>query len=295
VNPSQPSLLRKLENVDHLPTLPAVLAPLLRYLEQPPENIDLQQVIELISQDKSLTAQCLHMANSPLFGRLQTVDSVRGAVMALGIRHMREIAVSCSVLKLMPSVRSTLDPSVFWVHSFSCALVSQKLAQRIRFYNPEKAYLAGLLHDLGIIAILWLAPDDFCAAFDLARCEEIPLHEAEQRTLGFSHCETGEILAHRWNLAADVSAVVQFHHHPETAPAHRSLVAIVHLADLLCRMRDLGYGYPEQRQINLLESQAHALLIAECPDLAGFDWARFTFELDNYLIEVRSLVAHLHS
>src|SRR5271155_6277068 len=110
-------LRKRLENLENMPTIPVVLAPLLRYLEQPLDTLEVQQVVDLISQDKSLTAQCLHMANSPLFGRWQTVDSVRSAVMALGLQRMRDIALSCSVLTLLPTGNGKVDPVVFWEHS----------------------------------------------------------------------------------------------------------------------------------------------------------------------------------
>src|SRR5437868_2924740 len=88
-------LLKKLENMEEIPTLPIILNPLLKYLEQPLDSLDVQKVADLIAQDKSLAAQCLHLANSSLFGRWQKVDSVRSAVVALGLRRMREIAMSC--------------------------------------------------------------------------------------------------------------------------------------------------------------------------------------------------------
>ena len=73
------TLLKRLEELHQIPTIPAVLAPLLRYLQQPLEQLDVQKVTDMIAQDKSLAAQCLQMANSPLFGRWQKVDSLRGA------------------------------------------------------------------------------------------------------------------------------------------------------------------------------------------------------------------------
>ena len=87
-------LRKRLEGLEQMPTIPVVLAPLLKYLEQPLDQLDVQRVVDLISQDKSLAAQCLRMANSPAFGRWQTVDSIRNAVVALGLQRMRDIALS---------------------------------------------------------------------------------------------------------------------------------------------------------------------------------------------------------
>src|SRR5271163_4776170 len=185
------ALMQRLEGLRHIPTIPAVLAPLLRYLQQPVEQLDVQKVTDLLSQDKSLAAQCLHMANSPLFGRSQNVQSLRGAVVSLGFHHVSDIAMSCGVLNMLPGDKTSLDPVVFWEHSLGCALVCRHLARQIKLGDPGKAYLAGLLHDLGIIVNLWVLPQEFRKAYETATAEGVPLHEVEQRTLGFTHCESG--------------------------------------------------------------------------------------------------------
>src|ERR1700752_1129921 len=116
------TLLKRLDGLRQLPPLPAVLAPLLRYLQQPVEDLDVQKVTDLIAQDKSLSAQCLQMANSPLFGRWQKSESLRGAIIGLGFQRVSDIAMSCGVLNLMPR-DSGIDPTAFWEHSLGCALV----------------------------------------------------------------------------------------------------------------------------------------------------------------------------
>jgi HD-like signal output (HDOD) protein len=287
-------LMKRLEGLRQIPTIPAVLAPLLRYLQQPMEQIDVQKVTDLLSQDKSLAAQCLQMANSPLFGRAQNVESVRGAVVSLGFRHVSDIAMSCGVLNMLPSDSSSLDPVVFWEHSLGCALVCRHLARKIEFSDPGKAYLAGLLHDLGIIVNLWVFPKEFRAAWELGKAEGIPLQEAEQRTLGFSHTDSGRLLAERWELSADLIDVVSYHHAPEQSTDPAGLAALVQLADLLCRMRGLHYGYVEQRQVNLADQSGFTLLARHSTTMKDLDWARLTFELDSYMDEVHSLVRAIY-
>jgi HD-like signal output (HDOD) protein len=286
---SKAQLLKRLEGLHQIPTIPAVLAPLLRYLQQPVEQLDVQKVTDMIAQDKALAAQCLQMANSPLFGRWQKVDSLRGAIVGLGFQRVSDIAMSCGVLNMMPR-DSGIDPVSFWEHSLGCALVCRHFARKISYPDPGKAYLAGLLHDLGIIVNLWVMPKEFCTAFELANKEGIPLHEAEQSVLGFTHCESGHLLAERWELAPDLIEVVSLHHTPEQARDHAGLVALVELSDLLCRMSGLNHGYIEKREVNLIEQTSFAVLSQQCQSLKEFDWARLTFELDSYLDEVHSLV-----
>jgi HD-like signal output (HDOD) protein len=289
-------LLQRLDGLRKIPTIPAVLFPLLRYLQQPLEQLEVQKITDFLAQDKSLAAQCLHMANSPLFGpgRWQKVDSLRGAVVSLGIHHVSDIAMSCGVLNLLPQAKTSLDPVVYWEHSLGCALICRRLARKTNLCDPGKAYLAGLLHDLGIIVNLWVLPQEFRVAFEIAKAEGIPLHESEQESLGFTHCDSGRLLAESWRLAPDLIEVVAHHHSPENSTQDPGLVALVHVADLLCRMSGLNYGYVEQRQVNLFEDAGFTLLAQNSTSLKHLDWARLTFELDSYMDEVHSLVRAIY-
>jgi putative nucleotidyltransferase with HDIG domain len=291
---SRETLLKKLSNLQEIPSIPSVVFPLMRYLEQPLDGVDMQKVVEFISHDKALAAQCLHLANSPLFGRWQRVENVRGAVVALGLQRMRDIVLSCSVLQLTSGQAGAIDPVVFWEHSLGCALIARQLARKINFEDREKAYLAGLLHDIGVIVNLWLLPSEFRAAFDTARGENVPLHEAELAVLGITHCESGAILAKRWELTPDLVEVVASHHDVQSATSYRQLVALVSLADQLCRFGNIGYGYGEHRQLNLTEEKEFAVLAEGCPSIQELDWARFTFELESYVEEVHRLVTLLY-
>lgn len=224
-----------------------------------------------------------------IFGRWQKIDSLRGAIVGLGFQRVSDIAMSCGVLNMVPR-DSGIDPVAFWEHSLGCALVCRHFARKISYPDPGKAYLAGLLHDLGIIVHLWVLPKEFAKAFELARREAIPLHEAEQAVLGFNHCDSGRLLAERWELGPDLIETVAFHHTPENARDHAGLVALVDLSDLLCRVGGLNHGYIEKREVNMLGEASFALLSRQCGQLKDFDWARMTFELDSYLDEVHSLV-----
>lgn len=263
-------------------------------MKQPVENLNVQEVTDLIAQDKSLAAQCLQMANSPMFGRWQQTDSLRDAIDALGFHRISDIAMTCGVLNMTPKNSTGLDPIVFWEHSLGCALVCRQFARMISYPDPSKAYLAGLLHDLGIIVNLWVLQDEFRAAFEVARAEGIPLHEAEQQTLGFTHCESGRLLADKWGLSPDLCEVISLHHNPGESRDHAGLVALVELSDLLCRMSGLNYGYIENRQVNLLEQTGFAVLAQQYRRLKVFDWARLTIEMDSYMDEVHSLVRTIY-
>jgi HD-like signal output (HDOD) protein len=283
-------LLSRIEGLRQIPTIPVVLQPLLRYLELPTEEVDIQKITEMIAQDKSLAAQCLQMANSPLFGKWKKVDSLKAAIVGLGIQRVGDIAMSCGVLNVLPKKLGGINPVTFWEHSLGCALVCRHFARQIAYRDPCKAYLAGLLHDIGIVVNLWVLPDEFRAAFDLARAEGLPLYESEQSVLGFTHCESGALLAERWNLSADLRDTVLLHHTRYEWAEHAELIAMVELSDLLCRMSGLNHGFIEKREVNLLRQTGFAVLSQRYPNLQHLDWARLTFELEAYMDEVKSLV-----
>jgi putative nucleotidyltransferase with HDIG domain len=283
-------LLKQLDKVDHLPSLPVVIAPLLSYLQQPIDSLQVNEVARLIEKDESLAAQCLQLSNSPLFGRYQAVESVRGAVVSLGMRRMREITTSCSLINLTPK-DCPIDPTVFWEHSLGVALACRYFAREVGYGDPDKAYLAGLLHDFGVVMCFWVVPKEFAVAYAKASSTHVPLAEAEKEVLGISHTEVGGRLAKKWHMPSDLQQVIEWHHDPEKATEHQALVALVSLADLLCRMSGVGYGYPEDREVDFCQEAAFHVLLAACPDLQKLDWERFTFEMEAYLVEVQRLVS----
>ncbi len=291
---SEHPLLAKLRTLRELPTLPVVLIPLLRHLEQPLELQDVHKIVQLIEQDKTLAARCLQLANSPLFGVGREIESIQAAIIALGLTRIREIAISCSLLKLMPTLWFEISPSCFWAHALACALVSREFAAKIGYSDVAKAYAAGLLHDIGIVALLWIAPEEFRYAVHLARTGNIALHKAEQQVLGVSHAEAGKVLGTSWQLPRELVEVIAYHHEPRQELASASLVALVSISDLLCRSSGIGYGALEDKETSFVEEPGFAVLCGQFPALHRFDWARFTGEMEAVVEEVHDVVTRVY-
>jgi putative nucleotidyltransferase with HDIG domain len=278
------------EKLNSIPTVPAIIRPLLHYLELPVDQVDVTRIVDLVSCDESISAQCLRVANSALYFRTREVKSVHGAVLVLGVRQVREILLSCSLLNLLPKESWVIDPLVFWEHSLGCALLSRYCARKARFREPERAYLAGLLHDIGELVNMLSFQEEFRAAAQLARSEKIPLHEAEYSALGFTHCDTGKILAEHWRLPEDIAEVVEHHHNVQQAKLHPVLVALVGLSDRLCHMHELGYGTNEKSDLKLEDDPAWAILTRDYPLLAQTDLSRFLLDMEGFAGEARKMV-----
>jgi HD-like signal output (HDOD) protein len=281
----------RVKNLDAMPAMPAILWPLLRALDLPPDQIEVEKVTEMISHDKSVAAQCLRMANSALFQRHSSIETIRGAVIALGARRLRDVLWSSFLIRFAPKNPWPLDPAKFWEHSFGCALVCQQLAKKVSLPDPDRVYLCGLLHDIGELVNATLFPEEFRATVESATANGSSLFEAEKATLGFTHCDTGKLLAEFWNLPYAIQGAIQFHHTPEDSPAPSALPALVNLSDFICRVRGMGYGYDELCEIEFQNAPAWALLEKAVPKLESFDVARFTLELDESAEEIRKLVA----
>lgn len=288
-------LRRRVEKLRSLPSSPAVLKPLLELLHQPPDTIDIGRLVQLISYEKTIVAQLLRMANSALYARTLPAESIQAAILTLGIRRIEDILLSNCFNKLVPKEKWVVDPIVFWRHSFGCALVCREFAERIGYHNADKAYLAGLLHDLGIVVNSLAYTEEYRTVLEAAVKNGQPLVEEEKKILNFTHCESGVILATTWQLPGDIAEVIEWHHDVENGPADNPLIAIAHLADLLCRVRGLGYGYEEWRALDLAADPAWSRLTTHCPKLASIDLARLTMDLDAYVLRITELVDAIFS
>jgi len=280
---------RKIQEMDRIPSIPAIVQPLTALLRLPPEQVKLEAVLELASHDAAISAQCLRMANSPLFGRRKT-ETLRSAILALGLKRVEGILLGCCLTRLVPADQWAMDALIFWRHSMGCALVSQKLAKLIGHPEPDKAYLAGLLHDLGVLVNTLACNEAFAVCLRDAAQERVALDLAEQKHLGFTHCQTGRMLAEQWSFPSDVVAAIAHHHRVESAATGQDLVSLVHLSDLLCRLRDLGYGYYEAVGVDLTADPAWAVLMERYPKLAVTDIARLTMDIDGAMDEITTLV-----
>jgi len=290
MNPHRLEEIRsKVQALEAMPAVPAIVLPLTAMLQLPSDRVDVDKVVELVSYDGTIAAQCLRMANSPLFGR-RNMETVRSAVLALGLKRIQAILLGCCLNGIVPPGKWAFDAVTFWRHSLGCALVSSKMAKLIGYPDPEKAYLAGLLHDLGVLVNTLACTEDFRRCIQAARDGHMALHCSEAEHLGFTHSQSGKVLAEHWHFSVDVTEVIEFHHDVVASPTAGPLVSLVHLSDLLCRLRDLGYGYYEAMGVDLAGDTAWAKLVEHYPALATMDLARLTMDIDGSMDEIVAIV-----
>ncbi|MGD0826346.1 MAG: HDOD domain-containing protein [Terriglobales bacterium] len=282
-------LRAQIEKLDSISTAPAILKPLLDIMRLPSEKISIEKVVELVSYDGAIAAQCLRLANSPLFGRRET-ETVRAAVMALGLERIRSILFGLCVNRVIPQDKWVIAPDAFWRHALGCALVTQRMAKRIEYAELEKAYLAGLLHDIGFLVNSVLYTEDFRECLRRAAEQHAPLHVIEEQVLGFTHCESGRMLSEHWGLPKELVDAIGGHHNTSLLAAAGPLACLVHLSDLLCRVSYLGYGYDEIMGVDLGGDAAWQILVTKYPAMASMDLVRFTLDIDGAMDEILATV-----
>jgi len=244
VNPVTYDILtQRIKQLGNLPAMPAILSRLCETLSRKSNQIDVEKVVEQISYDKSLTAQCLRLANSALFRQRGDVSSVREAVFALGLWRIRDLAFSCSLPMMFANLKTTVGKEMFWRHALGTALVAQGLGHELGVKGAEEIYLAGLLHDIGILVNGVLFAEEFGDVLEEAKQKKVPVEEVEKSILGFSHAESGRILAELWRLPVDLSEVIEYHCQPRDQKPPSDITLLVHAADLASQKLGMGYGY----------------------------------------------------
>jgi putative nucleotidyltransferase with HDIG domain len=229
-------------NLKTLPTISPVISNLYQVLND--DRSSARDVEEVIKPDLALTANLLRVANSAFFGCPSTVSSVRQAVFLMGSKQVYEAAVAAMFSKALPNVLPgyDLDAARFWQHSAAVAILGRHLAEELGFQAPDLIFTAGLLHDVGKLAISTFLAEAIDDVRDRLVGGDRTLVAAEKEVLGIDHAEVGALLAERWRLPDPIARVVRWHHSPAGAEQadDQRLVDLVQAANSLAH--SLGFG-----------------------------------------------------
>jgi putative nucleotidyltransferase with HDIG domain len=212
-----------------LPTLPNYVLDLNALLGS--ASVDLKKVGAVIRTDPSLSAQVLRLCNSALFGLRRRVISIEQAAVMLGTERLRTLVLACSVMQFAGKRLNGPQMSTFWQHSFLCALLSERVARQVDYFEKEQAYLAGLLHDIGQLPLWILIVEEEAKKRPLPPAGWTDNVAVERNYFGMDHCKVGRSMAVAWNFMPSFIDVFENHHHPDRAQHDPYLVGIVAAAD----------------------------------------------------------------
>ena len=277
--------------VDGIPTLPAYVFELSALLSTMP--VDLRRVCGVIQTDPSLTAQVIRLCNSAMLGLRERVSDIEHAVILLGAERLRTLVLNCSLVECVGNCFSPTELQSFWQHCLLTATLSARSALCLGDPDVEQAYLAGLLHDVGVLPLLILAlraTEPKVTPGAILWGESI---ELEQKQFGVDHCSVGKCIGRSWNFSPDLIDVLEHHHRPQEARQNPALVEIVRAADLVCQMHGVGVG-AEPPRITLGDQNQYKHLLNSCaPSLTDEErtkWAKtLEVELPNIIqsLEIR--------
>jgi len=283
-------LIRRAKHLGNLPAMPCILRELTKSFNANAVKMDVDEIVKTISYDKSLVAQCLRMANSAMYRSRTDVNTVRESILALGLWRIRDLAFSCNLPLMFANLDCAVPKEAFWRHALATGYVAQKLALELVGTVGEEVYLSGLLHDVGILINALLFPDDFHKIMDEAVRDHSPVLPIEQRILGFTHAESGRILADLWRLPHKVAEVIEFHHCPERQTTNNETTLLVQLASQLCWRFGLGYGYSLiERHQDLQIEDPLRLASVNFPKACPLNAADYAPVLESHMAEAREL------
>ncbi|MBU1404007.1 MAG: HDOD domain-containing protein [Proteobacteria bacterium] len=240
-----------LREIKNLPTLPGIVAKLGKMAENP--DTTTEQMGRVISKDHILASKLLKLVNSAFYGFPQRISSLNSAIILLGFNVIKSLIISASIFEVMEAQDVEL-----WEHSLGCAVVCNVLARHLGVKDPEEISTAGLIHDIGKVAIKMELPREYEKITVLSQKKKISRLEAEREILGLDHSEVGSWLAKSWNLPNKLVEPIACHHDPHLAKEEQQASAIVHFANIM--IRGLGYGHAGDIWVPPLNNKAWKLL-----------------------------------
>lgn len=221
--------------------MPQVLLQLIAHCES--DEAGMASLAQILANDAALSAKVLRVATSPAYHRGTHAARLEQALATIGMDRVRTLLITESVYQTFNRIGTShdIDLRAFWRHAISTGIIARAVAQKLGYAHAEEAYLGGLLHDIGRLALVAALPEEYAANFfaldDLALCA------AEERTLEITHAEAGALLLERMNLDSFIADSLRYHHavltHLQTA---HLLVRTIAIADALASPDALGEG-----------------------------------------------------
>lgn len=220
---------KMVKQVDDLPAIPAIVSKVVTLLDDPANEPD--HIADLILSDQVLASRVIRVVNSPLYGHGAEITSVKRALLYIGFSKVREMILTDSFIDSFRGKQTSFDISKFWKHSFAVGAISQRLAVMTGYQDVEKAYMVGIIHDIGKVFLGYYHSEEYAEMLSAISGQQYTTYEAEFEVFATTHSEIGLCLAQRWNFPPSYCDCISYHHTSELATVDPQLTSIVSLAD----------------------------------------------------------------
>jgi len=227
--------------IKELPTLPQVAVTLMDLLDDP--NTGAPEINRVMARDPALASKILKLVNSSYYGLSNRVSSLNQGIVILGFKTVKSVALSASVMGLFKDRvgAGAFNRAIFWKHTIACACVARLVARKQKGLDPETAFSAGLLHDIGKLVLDHYAGEEMDAIVRDAAEHKYAFIDAELSTMETDHAEIGGWLCEKWGLPRDLVAGIAFHHNINEAP-DKVLVAVLQFSNYLAKVKGIAAG-----------------------------------------------------
>lgn len=219
------------QSVAHLKPMPSNVSHILRDISRP--DVSIEVLVGTIGLDQVLTALVLQMSNSVSLGYSRTCSTLNEAIMQIGLRRLKSMLMTSSATSMLAGNLSgyRFGTGELWQHSLTVGVISEWLAQALHYPDPEQAYVAGLLHDIGKLLLDQSILSNYDEIADYVQKYQMQLWEVEEKLIGINHATVGGLIAEHWNFPIVLVDAIRFHHVPSFARTNPRLPAIVNLAN----------------------------------------------------------------
>jgi len=265
---------RVVSNIRNLPTPPIVFHQIQKVINDP--NVNASQIATILAEDPAMSVKVLKLTNSAFYGLSREIDSVKQAVIVVGVEAIKNLVLSASVLDMFKGNDTDQEyQDRFWRHSLATAFCCRLLARKVKargIADPDAAFSAGLLHDVGKMIVCCFLPEEQ-AQFQQARAadRECADHEVEQQLFGYTHADIGGFLAAHWKIPQKLANAITNHHAPWQVDAEDSVSYIVYLGNYLAKKT--FYDKQERYLVGTVEPHILERLQLSQSDLEGYSEA----------------------
>lgn len=276
----------------NLPTTPVIATEILKITRE--DKLSIYQMLPIIKKDPPMALKILKIANSAYYGLREKIESLRQAIVVIGMRELSHLVLSFSVMKLLMSRGDSsgyFEWKQLWKHSVACGHIAQMIDKYLKLTIPSNPYSLGLLHDIGKLILFRIEPDRYIEAIQLVKKENITASEAETEIFGISHSDVGEWLAERWELPKAIVYAIGYHHKPEQVPdtEYQICTSLVQIADLVCNLTSIQFGTEFVQSIPR-EEEGWKIIQKKYESFKDLDFERFVLSIDDEIETINKLV-----
>lgn len=255
---------RIIDKLKDIPTLPTVIHKIIEIVDSP--NTSATDLNKAISMDQALSAKVLKLVNSAFYGFPKKIETLTQAIVILGFNTVRSLALSISMVDFLSNRggRPHLNYAEFWKHSIGVSILARSLARKAFPQIAEEAFVAGLLHDIGILILDQFLPGEYVKVFEAVQREKLPLYQVEKAVLGTTHSDVGRMLAAKWNLPDTLLYSIAYHHNPSPTREMFPITATIHAANIGAKILRLG-GVGDEEYVHIYhisEEARHVLRLS---------------------------------